>query len=175
MEDQKTHRLGHRAFLLFLSKRLKWVIFFAIVSGAVWYSERWLTGDYAQYAFWIGYADYLLWVITGTILLLVVLRSYLEYRYYTYTFTNEAFLMTYGYIMRNEIAALYHQIQTVNILRSPLDRLAGVSKVVIIMTGAGGHDSGHNRITLPGVGKKKAKTVQQELLLRARKHFQAAE
>ena len=84
-------------------------------------------------------------------------------------FTDEAFIMTSGYIVRNELAALYHQIQNVSIQRNPLDRLVGVSRIVIVMTGSE-HDAAHNKIVLPAVGKTKAKLVQKELLIRARKH-----
>ena len=93
----------------------------------------------------------------------------MEYHFYTYTFTDEAFIMTSGYIVRNELAALYHQIQNVNIQRGPLDRLAGVSQIVIFMNGSE-HSGAHNKIVLPAVGKTKAKLVQKELLVRARKH-----
>jgi len=48
--------------------------------------------------------------------------------FYTYMFTDEAFIMTSGYIVRNELAALYHQIQNVNIQRNPLDRLAASAR-----------------------------------------------
>ena len=41
MENHRTHSLGKRAFLLFLSKRIKLVIFFFALTIAVWYSERW--------------------------------------------------------------------------------------------------------------------------------------
>ena len=99
-----------------------------------------------------------------------MLWTYMEYHFYTYMFTDEAFIMTSGYIMRNELAALYHQIQNVSIQRRPLDRLAGVSKIVIFMNGAE-KDAAHNKIVLPAVGKTKAKLVQKELLMRARQHM----
>jgi hypothetical protein len=41
------------------------------------------------------------------------------------------------------------------------------------MTGSE-HDAAHNKIVLPAVGKTKAKLVQKELLVRARKHVQHA-
>ncbi|HEX4104013.1 MAG TPA: PH domain-containing protein [Candidatus Paceibacterota bacterium] len=167
MENHKKHSLGRRAFFLFLSKRIKSVIFLFIVTAAVWWSERWVPAGYLP---WVAYATELLFLISCAWFVFMLVQTYLEYRYYTYMFTEEAFIMTSGYMMRTEVAALYHQIQNVNIYRSPADRLAGVSKVVIFMTG-NEKDSPHNKIVLPAVGSKKAKLVQKELLSRARRHF----
>lgn len=169
MDNQKKHSLGHRAFLLFLSKRIKFVLFLFILTGVLWYSERWAP---ASYLIWQAYAVKVLLAVSIAYFLFVILETWLEYRYYTYLFTEEAFVMTSGYLVRSEVAALYHQIQNVNIERGPLDRLTGVSQIVIFMTGSE-RDGIHNKIILPAVGKKKAKLVQKELLIRARQHVVA--
>jgi membrane protein YdbS with pleckstrin-like domain len=166
MENHKKHSLGRRAYLLFLSKRIKLVIFSVVLTAAAWYSERWSPPYYLPF---VQYGVEILALFSALYFLAILLWTWLEYHFYTYTFTDEAFIMTYGYVERNELAALYHQIQNVNIQRSPLDRMAGVSKVIILMTGSQ-HDPVHNRIVLPAVGRKKAKLVQQELLNRARRH-----
>lgn len=165
MDNHKKHSLGHRAFFIFLASRLKIPILLFAVSFGIWYSERWMTGVNLD---WTAYAAQLAFVVSGAYFLLIFCLTYVEYRVYTYTFTEEAFLMTSGLAVRNEVAALYHQIQNVNISRSPLDRLIGVSQIVIFMTGTD-REMGHNKIVLPAVGKKKAKLVQKELLIRARK------
>jgi membrane protein YdbS with pleckstrin-like domain len=165
-ENDKKHRLGHRAFTLFLFRRIKFLIFLVVFTLAAWYSERWLPADYAP---WGLYAVKILIVLCITYFVIIFIETYLEYRYYTYLFTDEAFMMTSGYVMRTEMAALYHQIQNVNIVRGPLDRMIGVSRIVIYMTGD--KSLPQNQMMLPGVGKTKAKHVQQELLTRARKHF----
>ncbi len=166
MEDQKKHSLGRRAFLLFLSRRVRPVFLWIALSFAAWWSERLLPPSYAV---WADYAARLLLVVASAYGILVLVQSWLEYHYYTYMFTDEAFIMTSGYIMRNEVAALYHQIQNVNIMRSPLDRLIGVSRIIIFLTGSD-RDSTHNKIVLPAVGRNKARLVQKELLVRARRH-----
>lgn len=167
MENHQRHSLGKRAFVLFLSKRIKLVIFFVIVTVAVWYSERWALPYYLPF---LEYAVQLLALFTILYFLAMLLWTWLEYHFYTYTFTDEAFIMTYGYIMRTELAALYHQIQNVSIQRGPLDRVAGVSQIVIFMNGSE-RDAAHNKIVLPAVGRTKAKLVQKELLIRARRHM----
>jgi membrane protein YdbS with pleckstrin-like domain len=165
VEPHKKYRLGNRAFFLFLSRRFRPVLLLLIVAGAIWWSERWLPLNYVM---WGDYAARMVLALTGAYFVLVLLQAWLEYRYYTYTFTDEALIMTYGYIMRNEVGALYHQIQNVNIVRSPMDRIAGVSQIVIFMIG-GERDTSQNKIVLPAVGKNRAKLVQKELLVRARK------
>jgi uncharacterized membrane protein YdbT with pleckstrin-like domain len=168
MENHRRHSLGKRAYLLFLSKRIKLVIFSFALTAAAWYCEQWAPSYYLPF---VQYGVEMLALLSALYFLAILFYTYMEYHFYTYTFTDEAFIMTYGYIVRNELAALYHQIQNVNIQRSPLDRLAGVSQIVIFMTGSE-HDAAHNKIVLPAVGKTKAKLVQKELLVRARKHVQ---
>ena len=172
-ENNKKHRLGHRAFTIFLMRRMKFFLFLVVFAFAAWYAERWFTPEYASYLIWDQYAAQVLGLLAIGYFVFIFFETYLEYRYYTYLFTEEAFMMTSGYMMRNEIAALYHQIQNVNILRSPLDRMIGVSRVIILMIGD--KTSPQNQIFLPGVGKTKAKMVQRELLTRARKHFAQTE
>jgi membrane protein YdbS with pleckstrin-like domain len=167
IENDKKHSLGRRAFILFLSQRIKLPIFLAALTFAAWYSERWVPFLYRD---WAIYIVQIIGLLSIAYCLMVLFWTYMEYRYYTYMFTDEAFIMTSGYIVRNELAALYHQIQNVNIQRGPLDRITGVSRIIIFMTGAE-KDSTHNRIILPAVGKRKAKVVQRELLSRARRHI----
>jgi membrane protein YdbS with pleckstrin-like domain len=165
MDNNKKHSLGHRAFFIFFAKRLKGVIFLAILTGVAWYAERWLP---QSYLYWADRAVIIIGAVSAAYLLIALFETWLEYHYYTYTFTEEAFLMTYGYLVRNEVAALYHQIQNVSIQRTIGDRLVGVSRIIIFLTGSE-RESGHTKIILPGVGGKKAKLVQKELLVRARK------
>ncbi len=166
MENHRKHTLGHRAFFLFLSRRIKFAAFLFLLAGGLWWGAGRLSGDAA---FWTGYAAEIVALAAAAWLLIVLFYTYLEYRFYTYLFTPEAFVVHQGYILRNEVATLYHQIQNVNIERRPLDRLVGVSTVVLVLS-ATQQASDYNRIVLPGVGKTKAKLVQKELLVRARRH-----
>ncbi|HVM76749.1 MAG TPA: PH domain-containing protein [Candidatus Paceibacterota bacterium] len=165
-ENDRKHRLGHRAFTMFFFSQVKLLLLLILITVGVWYLERYIPPDYA---IWGPFAFQIALYVTIAYFLFVLLRTYLQYRYYTYYFTEEAFMMTSGYMVRAEVAALYHQIQNVNILRTPIDRMIGVSRIVILMTGD--KLSPQNQIVLPGVGRTKAKLVQRELLTRARKHF----
>jgi membrane protein YdbS with pleckstrin-like domain len=172
MENHKKHSLGGRAFLLFFFRRLKGPIILFIFAWAAWYGEQWLpAGSVASP--WVSYAAQVLLLAATLYLLVMLLVAYLIYRAHTYMFTEEAFMMASGVTTRNEIAALYHQIQNVNVNRSPTDRLLGVSQIVIFMTGSE-REAGHTKIVLPALGKAKAKLVQGELLTRARRHVPPA-
>jgi uncharacterized membrane protein YdbT with pleckstrin-like domain len=170
MENHKKHKLGTRSFFLFLLKRAKGVVFMFALTWGAWYCQRFAP---KSFLLWTDFAVRLLFMLSCAWLVYIVARTYLEYRYYTYTFTEEAFLMTYGYLTRYEIAALYHQIQNVNIQRKISDRIIGVSQLVIVMTGIE-KDGQHSQIFLPAVGRAKARLVQKELLVRARRHFSNA-
>jgi len=169
MKDKNKHSLGFRAFVLFFVRRSKLLSIFIAISVVLWYAERFMS---PSYFLWGQYAANLFGVFTLAFFVMVLLRVTLEYRFYTYTFTNDAFVMTQGYIVRNEVATLYHQIQNVNIKRSPVDRMVGVSQIVILMSGsAREHEASH--IILPALSKKKAAYVQKEILARARKQHVA--
>src|SRR5579871_6859155 len=119
LQTDKKHKLGSRAFFVFLFARIKFAVFLFILAFAVWYAERWVPYDYFV---WNDYAARILLLVASCYFFFIFLRTYFEYRYYTYFFTDEAFIMTYGYVVRNEIATLYHHIQNVNIERSVVDR-----------------------------------------------------
>jgi membrane protein YdbS with pleckstrin-like domain len=166
----RIHRLGHRAFLLFLARRSKMALFLILIAFGAWFAEmKWShPSPFSFYAIWIPFAVEIIGLIAAAYLVLVLLRTWLEYRGYTYAFTDEAFVVTKGYVTRTENATLYHQIQNVNIERGILDRINGAASIVILLTG-GQHET-HNKIVLPSVSNVRARAVQRELLVRARRH-----
>ncbi len=166
MDFSKQHALGHRAYFLFLAKRIKFSIFLFALTALLWKYPPPASGEYA---IWVQFSIQLLLLISIGFFALVVIRTFLEYRRYTYRFTEEGFMVNQGYFIRNEMAAVYHQIQAVNIKRTPLDRMIGVSQLIIFLAGPE-QESHHTKILLPGVGKARAKLIQQELLARARRH-----
>ncbi len=166
MDSGKTHSLGQRAFFLFLFTRIKMPLFLFALTGVIWYYRASVPEEYLP---WMEFA----WEVAGMIALayfaLMLIWTYLEYKRYTYRFEEEAFIVTKGYIVLNEFGVVYHQIQGVNIRRTPLDRMLGVSQIVILMNGTN-DDPERSQIILPALGGRKAKLVQNELLARARRH-----
>jgi uncharacterized membrane protein YdbT with pleckstrin-like domain len=169
LDVTRVHRLGRRAFLLFLSKRMKLSLVFLSLAIIAWFSKNKLPAEYAgmgEYA-WKGAG-----LLFLAIFLLEALRTFMEYRRHTYTFEEEAFTVHKGYVVRNEIAIVYHQIQNVNIKRDMLDRMLGVSQIVIVMVGSSdGLNVRQADTTLLAIDHHKAKLIQKELLRRARRHL----
>lgn len=161
-----SHRLGGRAFLLFLLKRIKLVLFFLVLTVLFWIEADALLGDSP---FWKDI------ILKGLILLFLfvfslrLVRTFFEYRGYSYMFDEEYFQVTQGYIIRNIIAIAYHQIQNVNIKRNILDRMMGVSQLIIVMSGI--NNKGEVDIVLPALDKEKAKVLQKEIMRRSRSTY----
>jgi len=166
MDHETIHYLGKRAFSLFLLHRIKLVLGLSALTWLAWYAKD---RSPAEYLIWVEYVAQLLLLLSIAWFVYIFIRTYLEYRRYTYQFKEEAFMLTDGYFVRNETAVAYHHIQSVNIRRTPLDRIFGVSQLVILLIGS---DHTHQpKVTLPGIGKRKARLVQQELLVRARRQL----
>ena len=66
----------------------------------------------------------------------ILLRSYFDYRGYSFRFDNEFFYVTRGYFTKNEMGIVYHQIQHVTVRRGILDRAVGVAHLIIVMNQA---------------------------------------
>ena len=157
MEKNTTYHLGHRAFLLFFSKRIKLLVVVAAAWFLLWYWQDRVPARYADYT---SYALELGLLIFVGLLALRLLRTYFEYRGYAYRFDDEFFQVTRGYVVKNEIGIVYHQIQNVNIRQDMVDRFGGVCQVVIIMSG--NNDKGRQSdIILPGIDKERARLVQK--------------
>ncbi len=167
MDFDRRHHLGKRAFTLFFLKQLKLALFLVAAAVLLWLWSGRATGNMTLY---VDYAARLMALLALGWLVYVFLRTYLEYRRYTYHFQDNAFVVTRGLFVLNEIAVVYHQIQTVTLVRSVLERAVGVGRIVIVLAGPGHAASREFRIELPGVGHEKARLVQKELLHRARTH-----
>jgi uncharacterized membrane protein YdbT with pleckstrin-like domain len=169
LEPGRVYRLGQRAFLLFLSKRMKLAAFLLALTGLFWWGRGSVAPEYFELA---DYGMKLSGLLFLTVMIVNVLRTYLEYRRHTYTFEEEAFMVHRGYVIRQEIAIVYHQVQNVNIRRDMLDRMLGVSQVIVVMVGSNdGLNLRQSDMTLMAIDRHKAKLIQKELLRRARRHL----
>src|SRR5579872_7142540 len=87
LENNKKHSLGERAFIIFFFGRVKFLGLLIAVTIGVWYADRWVPPTYSM---WSEYAAHLLLAITVAYFFFVFLETYMEYRYYTYLFTEDA-------------------------------------------------------------------------------------
>src|SRR5581483_5350787 len=73
LQTDKKHKLGSRAFLIFLSRRIKFAIFLFVLAFATWYAERWVPLDYSP---WTDYAVKILFLIAAFWFIYIFLRTY---------------------------------------------------------------------------------------------------
>lgn len=163
LDTVRTHRLGIRAFILFLSRQIRIPLIGLVFLGGLWF--------YRNLAFenQVATRDYVLkasLLLVSTLLLYRLIRAFFEYRGYAYRFDDEFLHITRGYINRQEIGVVYHQIQTVTIKHDVVDRVLGVGHLVIIMNGQGGYRP--SEVILPALDHRKAQLVQKEILRKAR-------
>jgi membrane protein YdbS with pleckstrin-like domain len=117
-------------------------------------------------------------IFTAAIALYVVvifLTANLSYDNYYFTIDETGFQKEYGIIHKNQVSIPYHQIQNVNIVRTLLDRMLGLSRIHIETAGgsngvakeiAGGSTT-KAEAHLPGVTLTLAKEVHDLLLQKA--------
>ena len=157
-----THRLGSRAFMLFLRQHTQLYVLAAVLLGAAWWAQRWLPEQYRLYS---GYGLKVLLLAAAAAIVFKAFKAFFEYRGYAYRFEEEFFHITRGYIRRDEIGVVYHQIQTVTLHHGIVDRFLGVSYLTIVMNG---NQSRPSEVVLPALETSKARWVRQELLRQAR-------
>ena len=106
-------------------------------------------------------AEGLLLVVLGGILLvllLIVLFSWLAWRFATYRITDTAVEVRGGIVFRSHRRAPLERIQSVNLQRSLLARALGLTKIEIVTAGQGG------KVELSFLGHRDAKTVREQIL-----------
>lgn len=96
-------------------------------------------------------------VIFG-IVLLVVLFSWIAWRFQTYRVTADSVESRSGVIFRQHRRAPLDRVQSVNLQRPLVARLVGVTKVEIVTAGQGG------KVDLAYLGHRNAKTVREQII-----------
>ena len=99
MDFTETHHLGVRAFSLFLGKRLKWPLLFLLIVVGLWTQRN----RFPQYQMWTDFGLKLLFMVWVGFMTFILLRSYFDYRGYSFRFDNEFFYVTRGYFTKNEM------------------------------------------------------------------------
>ena len=106
-------------------------------------------------------AEGLLLVALGGILLvilLIMLFSWLTWRFATYRITEAAVEVRGGIVFRSHRRAPLERIQSVNLQRSLLARALGLTKIEVVTAGQGG------KVELSFLGHRDAKTVREQIL-----------
>ncbi len=166
LDTERTHRLGARAFFVFLG----WGIFAGIALllglGAIWwYGAVYVPREYVVY---FVYALQLAALCVAGFVVFRLAIAFFAYYAHAYRFDDEYFLIIRGYLDRHETGVVYHQIQTVTVQRPVSARLFGVAHLTIVTSGGSAET---RQVQLPSIAMRKARLIQKELLARA-KHGQ---
>ncbi|QIK64739.1 PH domain-containing protein [Leucobacter viscericola] len=95
------------------------------------------------------------------VILLIVLFSWVAWRFHTYRISDEAVEARSGVVFRNHRRAPLERIQSVNLQRPLLARALGLTKIDVLTAGQGG------KVELAYLGHRDAKTVREQILQRA--------
>jgi membrane protein YdbS with pleckstrin-like domain len=87
-----------------------------------------------------------------------VVRALLLYRSWTYVVRADSLFLGRGVFTRVRTVVPYVRVQHIDTKRSPLERLLGLSTLVVYTAGSRGAD-----VTIPGLTPDRAATLQQRL------------
>lgn len=92
----------------------------------------------------------------------------LEYHNYSITILEKSMKITKGILSRYESGVPYRRIRQVDIVRTPVCRLFGISNIIITLVGDEDiADDANEKIPLPYLEKKLAERLQHEILQHA--------
>lgn len=101
-------------------------------------------------------------VAVAVVILVIIAVSWLSWRFSTFRITPEAVESRRGVLFRQHRRAPLERIQSVNLQRSLLARLLGLTQVDVQTAGQGG------KVALQYLGHREAKEVREQILLAAR-------
>ncbi|RJS96783.1 hypothetical protein D3261_18755 [Halococcus sp. IIIV-5B] len=133
--------------------RTVWVVFELVVGAVVGLGGTWLVDRFVfALAFWVGPAAAVVLALAGAGYAL------LRYRIWRFEVQEDAIYLERGVFTRVESVVPFVRIQNVDTQRGPVERLAGLSSVVVYTAGTRGADA-----TLPGLAPERATALREEL------------
>jgi len=104
------------------------------------------------------------WVALIGAFLFSYVWSFLFYKFYKYELGGEVFKKEYGVISKKYVSIPYGRIQNIDIHRSLMMRILGLSMLKIQT--AGGSGAVGSEATLPGLSSKRAEEIREVLIRR---------
>ena len=132
---------------------LRWVFVFLVI---VWFIGG---GIMVTLIGWVG-------SLIGLIIALILafIWAKLTYHFYRYELTEEGFRKELGVIIKKYVTIPYERIQNVNIERSLLERIFGLSALKIFTAGSGGSGRFGAEGLLPGLSRNTAEDLRNQLV-----------
>jgi uncharacterized membrane protein YdbT with pleckstrin-like domain len=168
IEIGKEQRLGKSTLYLNLVSRVMVPIFLIAVAVASFYlkaefveSLKGIIGPFAAEV--AGTSINWLVVVAAFLMILSIIVSYLQYRFYTFTFEEFDLKLKRGVINQIEVSIPYRQIQDVNVIRSLWYRIFGVSRLVVISAGHGGEKDDQTENVFDPIDKNLGEEIRQAL------------
>ena len=96
--------------------------------------------------------------VAGAVAVLLGVHALLRYRVWGFDVEEDALFLRRGVLTSVETAVPYVRVQHVDTRRSPLERLAGLSSVVVYTAGSRGAD-----VTIPGLRPERARELREQL------------
>jgi uncharacterized protein len=133
--------------------RIVWVVFELVIGAVVGLGGTWLVDRFVfEVAFWVGP------VVAVVLALAGAGYALLRYRVWRFEVQEDAVYLERGVFTRVESVVPFVRIQNVDTQRGPVERLAGLSSVVVYTAGTRGADA-----TLPGLAPERATALREEL------------
>lgn len=101
------------------------------------------------------------WLVLGAAIAIALLGSVhavLRYRVWRFALEDDALYLERGVITRVETAVPYVRVQHIDTHRGPVERLVGLSSVVVYTAGSRGAD-----VTVPGLAPDRARRLRDRL------------
>lgn len=148
-----------------LDSKAVWLFFLRFI--ILWWIFTLLFINVISYSLGLFWSDYMLLVlITFLPIALSFIWAKLVYHFYRYELTDAIFKKELGVIRKKYVSIPYSRIQNVDIVRNLVARILGISTLQIHTAGIGGITIGEG--VLPGLSKKVAEQMRNELMKRVR-------
>lgn len=142
---RRMERLDSRVRLVWLAVALLVALVVGVVVGI---AERF----FLEFGLWVGPAVFVVVAIVG------VGYALARYRIWRFEVEDDAVTLERGVITRVTSVVPFVRVQHVDTQRGPIERLAGLSSVVVYTAGSKGAD-----VTIPGLTPERADAMQAQL------------
>ena len=123
-------------------------------------------GVAAGVLFWLDWGRPTLAVVPfALVAVLTLLHAHLRYRIWRFELQNDALFLHRGVLTRVRTVVPYVRVQHVDTQRNPIERVIGLSRVVVYTAGSRGAD-----VSIPGLRPDRADELQERLRTLAGEH-----
>ncbi len=139
IENGRENQLGRKSFGLLLLRKITPGIFLIIIAIILFGVERWLGKGFGSGIANLDY--YAIRVLFGISIIGIfatvvgAIIAHLEYSHHTFTLEEFGIRVREGVLSINELSIPYRQMQDINIERTLLYRMCGLSRVIIESAG----------------------------------------